>query len=214
MPPSKKAIALQSLSSNLPELTPPSRGKTQGTMFTSFSSYDLRMEFLCTQRKRNKNRKTAGASFSSANVFKQRINQIVFGGLVKVLRVTLYVKGVRTKQVKDRSQWGYVVQNMDGVPSGMHVPPRLWPDYKVYKETTDKSVLSEDQQALVEMVKALAVKYGFELKVIDVAENRFLDKLETRRKRISSFPTLLTDTGLKIEGDITEKRIKSLLAHY
>jgi hypothetical protein len=50
MPSSKKAIALQSLSSNLPEFTPPSRGKTQGTMFTSFSSYDLRMEFLSKKK--------------------------------------------------------------------------------------------------------------------------------------------------------------------
>jgi len=172
----------------------------------------LKLRFL-QQRKRNKNRKTAGASFSFANVFKQRINQIIFGGLVKVLRVTLYVQGVRTKEVDDRSQWGYVGQNMGGYSAHV-IPARLWPDYKVYKETTYKSVLSEDQRALIEMVKALAVKYGFELKVIDVAENRFLDKLETRRKRICSFPTLLTDTGLKIEGDITEIRIKTLLAHY
>ena len=131
---------------------------------------------------------------------------------MKVLKATLYVKGVRTTTVQDASYQGYFVQPM---PQGRGAPvqPRIWPDYKVIKETTRKSVLSEDQKALIDMVRAAAVKYGIVLKVIDVAENHFLDKLMTRLKRIVIFPTLLADNGLRIEGDITEERIKALLAH-
>ena len=132
-------------------------------------------------------------------------------GVVKGLKATLYIKGFRTTAVKDASYQGYVVQNMGAV--GTYAPPpRVWPDYKVIKKTTHKSVLPEDQKALIEMVKALAVKYGFELEVIDVTEKRLLRMFSTRLKRISAFPTLVTDRGLKIEGDITEERIRALFA--
>lgn len=148
---------------------------------------------------------------AAVNAFKQRVIHIILGG-VKVLRATLYVRGVRTKAVKEVVYQAYVVQNMGSVPGGPTLPPRVYPEDRVYKETTYKSVLPEDQKVLVAKVKALAAKYGFELKVIDVGENHFLDKLDTRLKGIRSFPTLLTDAGLRIEGDITEERIKALLA--
>ncbi len=131
---------------------------------------------------------------------------------MKVLKATLYVKGVRIKQVEDRSCQGYVVQTMGGTGLGGPAVFRVFPDYKVYKETTYKSVLSEDQKALVEMVKVAALKYGFELKVVDVTDEGFLEKLEGKLKGINTFPALVMDNGLKIEGDVTEERIKALLA--
>jgi hypothetical protein len=131
--------------------------------------------------------------------------------LVKGLKAVLYVKGVKTPiGVDDRSRQGYVVQPMSG--GKVYVPPRIIPDYRVYVEVEYKSILPEDQKAVVEMVEAAAVKYGFELTVIDVTEESFLDKLEDRLKGINTFPALVTDCGLKIEGDITEERIKALFA--
>ena len=128
------------------------------------------------------------------------------------MRATLYVKGVRVTIVKDKSYQGYVFQQKGG---GIADPIlREYPDYKVYKETTYKSVLPEDQKALIDMVKAAAVKYGFELRVTDVGDHRFLDRLDARLKRISSFPTLVTDTGLRIDGDFTEERIKALFVNW
>jgi hypothetical protein len=128
---------------------------------------------------------------------------------VKVLKVTLYVKGERTTEVEDISYQGYIAQIPATGGAGSKAPtsPRVFPDYKDVKITKHKSVLPEDQKALVEMVKTLAVKYGFELKVIDLGKNRLLDRLDTRLKGIRSFPTLL----LRIEGDITEEQIKALL---
>jgi len=108
--------------------------------------------------------------------------------------------------VEDLSYQGFVI-------GGAAQPGqfRTYPDYKVIIETKYKSVLPEDQKAVVEMVKAAALKYGFELKVVDVTEEGFLQKLEGRSKGINTFPAFVTDSGLKIEGDISEERIKALL---
>lgn len=125
------------------------------------------------------------------------------------MKATLYVKGIRRIEVEDRSAWGYVIGPMGVGPYGAPQTTAHY-DYKVYREAEYKSVLPKDQEAVVEMVKAAAVKYGFKLKVIDVGQNRLLDRLEVRQKGISSFPTLITETGYKIEGDISEERIKTL----
>lgn len=131
------------------------------------------------------------------------------------MKAVLYVKGVKTANgVVDRSHWRWTFQLTSG---GKAAVPPLFPDYRVDSEAKYKSMLPEDQKALVEMVKAAAVKYGFELTVIDVTESArsprtFLHKLGDRLKGINTFPALVTDRGLKIEGDITEERIKALLA--
>ncbi len=124
------------------------------------------------------------------------------------MKAILYVKGVKTKFVEDHSYQGYVI-------GGAAQPGqfRVYPDYKVIIDTKCKSVLPEDQKALVQRVRALAVKHGFELKVIDVTKGDFLDRLEDKLKGISSFPTLITDKGHKIEGEITEERIKALFVN-
>jgi len=138
------------------------------------------------------------------------------GEVVKILKATLYVKGIKKAMgVDDRSHWGYVGYTGGG-PGGPNrdggAPSTPYPDYKVYREVECKSVLSEDQKALVEMVKTAAGKYGFELDIVDVTEGRFLNKLSATLKGIGTFPTLVTDNGLKIEGDITEDRIRVLFA--
>ena len=152
--------------------------------------------------------------YLSANAFKERIDRLYLRRLVKGLKATLYVKGVKTVVgVDDRSHWGYVVYPQGGIGNPKNPRFDAKPDYKVYREIEYKSVLPEDQKALVEMVKAAAVKYGFELTIIDVTEKGFLHKLEDRLKGISTFPAFVTDRGLKIEGNITEERIKALFTN-
>ncbi len=123
---------------------------------------------------------------------------------------TLYVKGVRTKQVETVTRQGGPV-GMIGYTGG--TATRTYPEVNLreYEEITYKSVLPEDQKAVVENVKTLAVKYGFELRVIDVTEKGLLQKLEDKLQGIDTFPCLVIDDGLKIEGTITEERIKTLL---
>lgn len=128
---------------------------------------------------------------------------------MKVLKAILYVQSVKTEiGVDDRSHEGYVVQTMGGAGGSYSPPPRIFRDYKVYREKIYKNILPEDQKALVEMVNGVALQYGFELTVIDVAKSS-LHKVENRLKGMSTYPALVTDSGLKIEGDITEERIKA-----
>lgn len=128
---------------------------------------------------------------------------------MKGLKAILYVQSVKTEiGVDDRSHEGYVVQTMGGAGS-YQAPPRIFRDYKVYREKIYKNILPEGQEALVEMVKGVALQYGFELTVFDVTKSS-LHKLENRLKGINTYPALVTNRGLKIEGDITEERIKAL----
>jgi hypothetical protein len=128
------------------------------------------------------------------------------------LKAILYVKSVKTViGVDDRSHEGYVVQNMGGTRYG-GPPPRLIPDYKVDIETVYKNILPEDQKAVVEMVKAAAVKHGFALTVIDVTKEGSLHRLEERLKGIRTFPALVADTGQRFEGQMTGEKVESFLS--
>ncbi len=122
------------------------------------------------------------------------------------MKATLYVEGVRTKQVETVTKRGGPI----GRVAYIHGEAGAYVD-RVYNEITYKSVLSEDQKAVVENVKTLAAKYGFELRVIDVTEKGLLQKLEDKLQGIGTFPCLVIDDGLKIEGTITEERIETLL---
>lgn len=123
-------------------------------------------------------------------------------------KVTLYVQSVKTVTgTEEWVRWGYA--GGAGVRSGY----RLIPDYKVYSEAKYKRVLSDDQKKVVEMVKEVAHKYGFDVEVIDVAMENVLDKfMQKEVKKIRVFPTLITDSGERIEGDISKEQIESLLA--
>jgi len=130
---------------------------------------------------------------------------------VKILRVTLYVKGVKVAKMDDRSRIGYASRLPPSYPWwGGSID--VTPDYKVYREVEYKSVLPDDQKKVVEMVQAMALKHGFEVNIIDVTKENLLHRLEEKIKKINTFPTLVTDTGEKIEGRITEEKIKSLLS--
>ena len=75
-----------------------------------------------------------------------------------------------------------------------------------------KYVLPEDQQKTTEMVKTIASKYGLEVEVIDVTmENSLSMLIQRKREKIDIFPTLIACCGQKVEGEITEKQVKSLL---
>ncbi len=127
------------------------------------------------------------------------------------MKATLYVKGVRTAVEEELVSGGYVSEPLYRADGRIPTQARASPYYDVKKKTTYKSVLPEDQKAVVEMVKAAALKYGFELKVADVSEESFLQKFEGRSKGINEFPAFVTDNGLRIEGDISEEQIKALL---
>ncbi len=126
------------------------------------------------------------------------------------MKAILFVRSVRTATgTRVTGYVRYAVQTM-GSYGSFSVPAKVIPDYLVSKEADYENILPEDQKAVVEMVKKAAVRHDFELTVIDVTDEGALDKLKDKLMGISTFPTLLTDSGVKIERDITEERIEAL----
>jgi hypothetical protein len=123
-------------------------------------------------------------------------------------KVRLYVKGVKTATgTEEWSRWGWV--SSPGVRGGYHIIP----DYKTYHKVKYENVLPDDQKRVVEMVEEIAPKYGFDVEIIDVAlEDSIHRVLEEKVKRIKTFPTLITDSGGKIEGNISKEQVESLLS--
>lgn len=69
----------------------------------------------------------------------------------------------------------------------------------------DRFVFPEDQEELIDMVEEIARDHGFAVRVVDLAK-------EEAHERISVIPTLVTDSGGRLEGKISEKELESFLA--
>lgn len=114
-------------------------------------------------------------------------------------RITVYVRSAKkVAGAEEWGEWGYVIS------PGLRGGYRLIPDYKTHAEVTYENVLPEDQEKFVEMVKAVAPRLGFDVEIIDCARRRGV--------RIKKFPTLVVDSGKKIEGVVSEEQVESLLA--
>lgn len=117
---------------------------------------------------------------------------------MKKRKVTLYVQSVKCLIGTEKwGRWGYV--SGAGIRGGY----RLIPDYKTYSKAKYEWVLLDDQKKTVEMVKAIAQKHGFDVEIVDVTKDK-------KRLRIKTFPTLLMDTGEKIEGTISKEQVEML----
>lgn len=127
----------------------------------------------------------------------------------------MYVKGKRKLVGRDsRSGWAFTGQNlgMGANDNASGTVPRF--DYKMYKEAEYKSVLPEDQQALLDMLAEMSRIYKFDLKVIDVTQEGCLRKFwQQRVKGIRTFPTLMSDSGERIQGQITPEQVKAIIKH-
>jgi hypothetical protein len=123
-------------------------------------------------------------------------------------KIMLYVKGVKT--VIGTEEWGrWGLRLSPGVRLGY----RQVPDYKTYQETKYESVLPDDQKRVVEMVKEIAQKYGLDVEIIDVTlENALRRVLQEEIKKIKTFPTLIADSGQKLEGNFSEEQIELFLS--
>jgi hypothetical protein len=97
-------------------------------------------------------------------------------------------------------RWRFVAS--PGVRPGGY---RLIPDYKDYSEPKYENVLPDDQKNIVEMVKEIASRYGFDVEIVDVTKSE-------KGPRIKTFPALITDSGEKIEGSISKEQIESFFA--
>jgi hypothetical protein len=121
-------------------------------------------------------------------------------------KVTLYVKSVKELVGTEKDgTWRF------RVGAGIRGGYRLIRDYDVLTIGTYESVLPNDQKIIVEMVEAIADRHGFEVKIVDVTMESMLHRISEKLLRINAFPALITDSGEKIEGNISEEQVESLL---
>jgi len=74
-------------------------------------------------------------------------------------------------------------------------------------------VLPDDQKAIVEAVRRLCEKHGFEVRVVDVTRENLLHRaVQEEVSKIKTFPTLITDSGGRLEGSFSEGQVESLLS--
>jgi hypothetical protein len=133
--------------------------------------------------------------------------------------VRLYVKSVKTVTGTREMEREIFGRSVSSHPSRVKVEGstadgtfRLR-QFEVEREPKYDSVLSEDQEAVVEMVEKAASRHGLKVEVIDVAKEDALHRAIQREfKRIRTFPTLTVSSGEKLEGKITEKQVESLLS--
>jgi hypothetical protein len=114
--------------------------------------------------------------------------------------ITLYVKSVRTEEEIDTSGRESEISGTlgphyyEGTPMGDGDLIRV-----------DKFVFPEDQEELISMVEEMARDQGFAVRVVDLAK-------EETHERVDVIPTLVADSGRRLEGGISEKQLESFLA--
>lgn len=128
-------------------------------------------------------------------------------------KITMFVKSVK-KVISEEVGYDTVkVERRFGLGGG-DAPINTFPLHKERTVTKDEFVLPEDQQDAVDMVEEIASSHGFEVEVVDVTkEDAFRRDIQEHAKHIHSFPTVITDDGRRIEGDITKEQVEALLTN-
>jgi hypothetical protein len=114
--------------------------------------------------------------------------------------LTLYVKSIRTQEeIGSLNRESAIASTLGphyyrGTPMG---------DGDMYP--VERFVLSEDQEQIIEIVKEKAFEQGFVVRIVDLTR-------EEAHHRVEVIPTLITDSGKRLEGKISEQQLESLLA--
>ena len=99
-----------------------------------------------------------------------------------------------------------------GTGPSYRIPSFGSPYHDTFTKTKKDFVLSDDQEKIVEMVKEIASNLGLEVEVVDVAKENALHKAIKREPKITTYPTLMTDSGEKIEGELTKEQVEPFLS--
>jgi hypothetical protein len=71
-------------------------------------------------------------------------------------------------------------------------------------------VLPEEQRKMVEDVKELSLKYGFNIEVVDLEKMNVLSRFEFERsKKIKTLPSMFIDSEEIFQGVMTKKQIET-----
>jgi hypothetical protein len=119
-------------------------------------------------------------------------------------KVTVFVRSTKNVSLEE-----FTFTGMGAMHRGVTVSV---PRSKEVRRLKNEFDVPEDQQEIVSMVKETARNHGFEVEVVDVTEENVLRRdIQEHAKHIHSFPTVITDDGRRIEGDITRQQVEALL---
>lgn len=153
--------------------------------------------------------RAAAMTSPSQNCFKRVFLKNIMTGMLdsnrKVAVFVKSVKGVTSEKV------GYYTARVRVQDRGVGTVGVFRP-YTEETVTKDEFILPEDQKEIVEMVWEIASNRGFEVEVVDVTKENILRReIQEHAKHITTLPTVITDDGRRIEGNITKQQIETLL---
>lgn len=124
-------------------------------------------------------------------------------------QVTLHVKSTKTK-VEDGQVGSEKIVVAWRVPLWGADNPRPYQYYDVENTSHYDYVLPEDQLRILEDVKELGLKYGFNVEVVDLEKMNAFSRFELERtKKTKTFPSMVTDSGETLEGIMTKEQIET-----
>jgi hypothetical protein len=132
--------------------------------------------------------------------------------LVEVPKVRLYVKSLKKAAgvenvVIDKPS----MQNLGGGRAGNIL--RVYPTHEVRTVTKYEYALPEEQEHLVEIIKEAALQFGLKLEITDVGRENVLHRaIQKEFEKIRLFPTLVSDSGMMLEGTSTKEQIEAYLS--
>ena len=127
--------------------------------------------------------------------------------------VTLYVESEKTTETQKVGRTKAVGQNLGVAPGGMAPPPQVFLVYDVESETTDIFVLPDDQKKVIQTVAEVAHELGIRVKVVDVTRmNRLQRYMQKKVRGLKGFPTLMVDSGKKLESGFSKEEVERFLS--
>ena len=122
-------------------------------------------------------------------------------------RITVYVRSMKVLVSETLVEEPYPVKKGYG-------------PYEISKHTTFQAklekkysyVLPDDQKELVEVVKRLGERYGYELNVVDVAKETAIHRLWRKLKGIKTFPVIETNRRGKLQAPFSKSELERFIS--
>jgi len=84
--------------------------------------------------------------------------------------------------------------------------------FRVKRKKVYSYVLPSDQKKTVEIVERLSERYGFELKIIDVADDTVIERWWRTKKGIRNFPFIKAKSGDKLQAPFSQIELEKFIS--
>lgn len=128
--------------------------------------------------------------------------------------ITLYVKSEKVVTGETSVRESHLVKRGIARGDSYRMRDMFWDTaFDTRVEELHDYVLPDDQKAVVETVKRFCERHSIEVRVVDVTKENLLHRaVQEEANKIKTFPTLITDSGGRVEGSFSEEQLEALLA--